>query len=159
VCFLPPFFIFHQYYSIVVRLILFFTRRPFQLNGVAEGSVVTLTSLQEAKLATKTKRKVTKVVGTGELTIKGLTVQVRLLPHNTPQVNLHFPLGMIFVLSQLTIFNSLLLSLSLYPCFLSVHPKLCRIKSPPHSSAFLRRTPSLVPLGQRSRLGGGSACH
>lgn len=45
-----------------------------QLNKCVEGATVSLTSLQEAKIATKTNKKVTKVVGGGDLTVNGLTV-------------------------------------------------------------------------------------
>ena len=44
------------------------------LNGAAEGSTVNFDSLLESKAVTKSKYKLTKIVG-GELTAKGLTVQ------------------------------------------------------------------------------------
>lgn len=45
------------------------------LNNVAEGSTVNFDSLLESKAVTKSKYKLTKIVGGGELTVKGLTVQ------------------------------------------------------------------------------------
>jgi large subunit ribosomal protein L15 len=45
------------------------------LNGAAEGATVNFDSLLESKAVTKSKYKLTKIVGGGELTTKGLTVQ------------------------------------------------------------------------------------
>lgn len=45
------------------------------LNAVSEGSTVSFDSLLESKVLQKSKLKIHKVVGGGELTVKGLTVQ------------------------------------------------------------------------------------
>jgi large subunit ribosomal protein L15 len=45
------------------------------LNGMEENSIVTFEALKEAGLMTKQKRKLVKVTGGAELTVKGLTVK------------------------------------------------------------------------------------